>query len=258
MPESTPKTVFPDLVKIDQLKVKPDLTRMQERLRFSTAAKIPAQRLTELAEMVQTAARPQALYKTSRITARSADGLTIDRVRINRPLLKVNLAKAVHIWPFAATLGADIDRLELTGQGGTGDAQAAANKAENYVLEIVKEQLLEATLRSLGDHLTGRFHLNYIWSLICGEMEAWPRSENQSVLALLGDIREQSGITLQADYSLKPRYSRSGLFYYVETEFEGCQVCAKEPCMMRRAQFNPELAAKPGLKVNKVCGRETD
>ena len=128
---------------------------------------------------------------------------------------------------------------------------------EIYCLHITRQLVLEETLKALQIHLVHKYSLPYVWSLTTGEMQAWPLSGQKELFALLGGNSETIGVRLQPDFTLRPAYSLSGFFYFAETEFEGCQICSKEPCMMRRAQYNAELAAQKGLKIRRVCGKDT-
>jgi hypothetical protein len=198
-------------------------------------------------ESVLLAAEPKAQYQISRVTGKSSRGLEIDGVLFNYPLLRFNLDKATLIFPFCATTGERLENLE----------NPRDESDEEYCLKIIKQLLLDETIKALQIHLKDEYRLPYIWSLIAGEMEAWPASGQKELFRLLRDTAKSTGVRLLSDFSLRPVYSSSGIFYFAETEFEGCQVCSKEPCMMRRAQYNAELANQKGLKIRKVCGRDT-
>jgi hypothetical protein len=241
------KPSLEDMVRLENIKVDPDISRITNRLRFTTRNSLTRSRIHDLLTAMLAATEPEAVYKTSSITARTNAGLEIDGIPFSYPLLRFNLDKASQIFPFIVTAGDLIGPFNST----------SYQPDELYCLDIIKDLVLDETLKYLQTHLMRKFHLSYIWSLKAGEMQAWPLSGQKGLFEVLGNAGEEIGVRLQPDFTLLPVYSRSGFFYYADTEFEGCQVCSKEPCMMRRAQYNDELAGKKGLRIRKVCGKET-
>ncbi len=240
-----PRTVS-DFISLNSIKLAPEMSRITSRLRFNI--KQPAIRhIRELLSSVLSKTEPEAVYKNCRITWIAANSLVIDGVQFDYPLLRINLSQASLIFPFMITAGRKIESV----------SSSTDDPRDGYCLDIIKDLVLEEIFKSLESNMMQKHHLPYLWSLIPGEMEAWPVSGQKGLFRLLGNITEAAGVTLQSDYSLSPKFSRSGIFFYTETEFEGCQVCAKEPCMMRRAQFNAQLARQKGLKIRKVCGKDT-
>jgi hypothetical protein len=234
-------------VLLEDIRFQLDISRITDRLRFTVIGELTMSRIREILQKVQMAAKPRGLYQTSRVTAKTSEFIEIDGVRFNFPLLRTNLDKATLIFPFCVTAGSQIEAV----------ACDIYQPAEIYCVAVIKQLFLDETIKFVQNHLRHLYHLPYIWSLIAGEMEAWPLSGQKMLFEVLGEDTRAIGVKIQPDFSLVPSYSRSGIFYFSETEFEGCQVCSKEPCMMRRAQFNAELAAQKGLKIRKVCGKDT-
>jgi hypothetical protein len=244
---SNKKPAGKDLVVLQNIQPRVDFSRIMNRLRFTAGGQLSQTRIREILERVLLATAARALYQISRITVKTKNGLDLDGVQFSYPLLRVNLNKASQIFPFCVTTGDPIQAIP----GPPGEPH------ESYCLKIIQQLVLDETVKSLQNHLTQKYHLPYIWSMIPGDMQAWPLSGQKELFEVMGDAPQAIGVKLQPDFSLLPVYSRSGLFYFAETVFEGCQVCSREPCMMRRAQYNAELAAQKGLKIGKVCGQDT-
>jgi hypothetical protein len=236
-----------DIVVLQNIRPNVDFSRIMNRFRFTAGGQLSQTRIREILESVLAAAATRAVYQISRITAKTKNGLEIDGVQFNYPLLRINLDKASQIFPFCVTAGDPIQAI----QGPPGEPH------ESYCLKIIQQLVLDEIVKSLQNHLTQRYHLPYIWSMTPGDMQAWPLSGQKELFEVMGDAPQAIGVKLQSDFSLLPVYSRSGLFYFAETVFEGCQVCPREPCMMRRAQYSAALAAQKGLKIGKVCGQDT-
>jgi hypothetical protein len=200
----------------------------------------------ELVASVKAAASPRAVYKISRISGKTRDSLEIDGVRFSGYLLRTNLANADRVFTWAATGGSTLAALHLPGEN---------TPSRKYCLEMLKGMVLASVTGYLREYLTRRFHLDYLFSLIPGEYEAWPLVNQSGLFTILGDVEKLTGISLASDGSLSPSYSTSGLFFYAETRFENCQLCAREPCMMRRAPFSAELVRRLKLTPHTLCAR---
>jgi hypothetical protein len=234
-------------VVLENIRLNPDVSRLMDRFRFTGKGHLTSRRILTLWEVVLREIEPRAVYRAVRISSRRPGGLEIERVRFDYPLLRYNLDKAGRIFAFCLTV---VDRLEAL-ISGSSDAE------ERHCLTVIEQLVVSDTLKEFQSYLLLKYHLPYIWSLVVGEMQAWPSAGHPQLFQVLGDPEPSIGVRLQPDFSLLPASSCAGFFYFTETEFEGCQVCSKEPCMMRRAQYNAELADQKGLKVRKVCGRDT-
>jgi hypothetical protein len=231
---------------LNNLELRLEYSSLQERLRFSPLNNVPAERIQTLYQQIVSAANPRAVYLENKITAKNQSGLKIDGYMFSNYLLKTNLEKASRLFSFCTSLGDKIASMD----SGPEDFR--------YLLKIMLPILKESVLKALQKNLMERYHFPYIWSLVTGEMQAWPDAGNHDLFRLLNQAPGTIGVQIQADSALSPDGSQAGFLYYADTEFEGCQVCSKEPCMMRRAQYNPELAAQKGLRIRRVCGKGTD
>ena len=232
-----------DTIILDNIQISPNISRIMARLRFHGETGLPEEEVQSLLDSVISVSRPKAAYKVSRITARNPDGVEIDGVKFSSPLLRVNLEKTERVFPYCATCGEEADSVCISN----------CDERKRYCLDAIKEVMLQEIMDYLQNHLIQQYELDYIWSLNPGEMEAWPANHRQILFALLGGAAERIGLSLTPKFQLTPAFSQTGIFYYVETEFESCQLCAKEPCMGRRAPYNAELAKKHTLKGGR-CG----
>jgi hypothetical protein len=200
---------------------------------------------SKLVKMVQAVARPRAAYKISRINGKTRGSLTIDGTRFSSYLLRINLDKTDTVFPYAVTTGSELDALHLP----------VGTSSRSYCLEILKGMVLVEATDYLRDYLLERYHLDYLFSLSPGEYQAWPVINQGTLLSILGDVKKLIGVTLAADGTTKTSQLTSGLFYYVETKFENCQLCVREPCMMRRVPFSLELTRHLKLTPHTLCVR---
>jgi hypothetical protein len=230
---------------LDNIPFKPDISTIMTRLRFHGNNLRFEKIVPELLDLVVPLARPKALYKISCLSRKTRDSLEIGGVKFTGWLLRLNLDRTDKVFPFAATCGQEVDSL----RSATGDAEA------HYCLEVIKEMILKTALHHLQNSLLERYGLDYLFSLSPGELQAWPLSQQKPLFSILGNVEGLIGVELTATCSLVPQNSAAGILYFTQTEFESCQLCSQEPCMGRRASFNPDLARKYGNTAQKHCGR---
>jgi hypothetical protein len=234
-------------VVLDHIPFIPDIPALQRRLSFYGDIRLITAILPVMLEKVVHLIRPRAVYNISHISGKTRNSLSIDGVRFNSILLRVNLDRAERVFPYALTCGLELNRLQKL----QGDA------AVRYCLEAILNSALETAAGYLQDHLTRQYGLDYLWSLHPGEFQDWPAAQRKPLLSLLDCAEKQIGVSLTDKYAFVPAASRAGLFYFTETEFEACQLCSREPCMGRRAPYSPALAQKRHLKISSSCSRIT-
>lgn len=230
---------------LDPVSVQPDLSRILARLRFNDPAGHLSNLVPELLKEFSGRAHPRALYRIGSVAITDAGSVKIDGVIFDNPLLKVNLAKVEKIFPFVITCGSDADRL------------AVRTSEERYCLQVIREVYLNALFEYLQEYLLKSYALDFIWSLVSGELQAFPISARRGLFNILGDVEKAIGVRLRQDFSLEPACSRCGFFYYTPLEFESCQLCPREPCMGRRAPYSPELVRRyreKGLSFRLIAG----
>jgi len=238
--------IMQDLVVLDRIPVRPEISRILARLRFNDPAGRLADMVSGLLKEFMTRAQPRALYKTGSVVISGNDSVKIDGVTFDIPLLRVNLARAEKVFPFVVTCGSN-----------TGEIPAARTADRRYCLQIIREVYLNTLFEYLQEHLIKSYTLDFIWSLVPGELQAFPVSARRGLFSILGGVEKAIGVRLRNDFSLEPACSRCGLFYYTPLEFESCQLCPREPCMGRRAPYSPELMRRyreKGLSFRLIAG----
>jgi len=221
---------------LDNIPLKLDSPTIKMRLRFFAQGAKPGfdKVISELMETVVSIAKPKAVYRISSVSSKSRNSLEIDGVKFTNYLLRVNLDKVQKVFPYVVTCGTELGTLQIP----------ATDVVKDYCLSVMKDMVLNSAASYLQDYIARRFGFDYLWSLSPGELHAWPRTSQKPLFAILGNVDELIGVKLQKNNTLIPACSRSGIVYYSETEFEGCQVCPQDPCMGRRAPYSADLAEK--------------
>jgi hypothetical protein len=229
---------------LDNIPFKLDISRIMARLSLHGESTLNGFQVQELSGEIIPVARPKALYKMSRVNQKTGHTVVIDGAGFSSHLLRVNLDKAERVFPYVVTCGQELDSIKIPG----------SNASLSYCLKLIQEMILTAAWNYLQSHLTRKYTLDFLFALEPGEMDAWPARHRKPLFALLENVEDMTGVKLNEDYSMTPQYSRCGIFYYTEIEFESCQLCPKEPCMGRRAPYNQELAQKYPQQAKSLCG----
>lgn len=193
--------------------------------------------IQEMIELALPVAKPKAVYEVSYIDNKYDDAVDIGGIRFTSRVLRDNLEEANKVFPFVATCGKEVDRIDIP----------ADEFMKCYFLDQIKEVLLEQAMSHLEEHLTRKFSLGQISEMEPGSLESWPIDQQQKLFSIFGNVEELIGVRLTDRYLMVPVKSVSGIYFPTEIKFESCQLCPREKCIGRKARYDPELARKYGL-----------
>ena len=197
--------------------------------------------IQELIDTVLPIARPKALYRVAYVEKRKGDSVYIDGVPFTSRVLRVNLEAVERVFPYAATCGAELDRIHFS----------AKDYVKQYYLDGIKELALRSATRHLTQHLQQTNALKQISRMNPGSLEDWPLSQQKALFALLGDVPARIGIALTKHCVMTPIKSVSGIYFPTQIRFESCQLCPRRLCRRRRAPYDPDLVktyASPSIE----------
>lgn len=207
----------------------PDLPWLLKRLRVKPGSAAERELLAMLAQ-AQSIARPKALYLPVYVTARGADWLELDGVRLESRVLAVNLKDVQRAFPYLATCGVELQEW----------AASMDDALNNFWAEAVKEAALFCALRALGEDLDERYRPGKSASMSPGSLADWPIEQQKPLFTLL-DSGAAIGVQLTEDCLMLPTKTVSGLRFTTESDFESCQLCSRDGCPGRRAVYEPDL-----------------
>ena len=190
-------------------------------------------RLVERAEEI---GRPKAIYKESYIDARSDDTVTLDGVIFTSRALRKNLEGINRVFPYIVTCGSEVDEADLAG----GDF------LKSFWLDSIKEEMLKVGRLYLRDMLINTYKLGKTSTMNpgSGNVAVWPIQQQKELFSLFGDVKNLIGVTLTDSFLMQPNKTVSGIRFPNEVGFETCELCHRENCPERRAEFNKELWEK--------------
>ena len=208
----------------------PDRGGLLKRLRL----KVGSADASEFSEMLDEAvgiARPSAVYRRVIVEQREEDGVSIEGIRFQSRVLRVNLDTTEAAYPFLATCGMALQDW--------GDTQPDMIRA--YWAETIKEEALRASLAALFQEVDRREGPGHFSTMSPGSLENWPISQQAPLFALLGEDTRQVGVTLTDSMLMIPTKSVSGVIFPTDASFESCMLCQRENCPNRRAPYDESL-----------------
>lgn len=193
----------------------------------------------DFADLVQLAlknGRPVAAYSEKFIDSKNDNGVVIGGVEFNSKTLRHNLDAVERVFPFVATCGVEMDKVFPPG----------SDILKDYWWDAIKMQLVTAARSFLQKHLSTKYRLGKTACMSPGSGDAniWPITQQRQLFSLLGDVHGAIGVELTDTCLMIPNKTVSGLMFTSEVNFQGCEVCHRENCPGRRAEFNPELWSK--------------
>lgn len=190
-----------------------------------------AQAAAELLHAALPAARPKAMYKVCYIDDCAEDSVELEGIRFNSRVLSQNLSEVERVFPYIVTCGIELDALEIS----QNDLLAG------YVLDGLKELCLRAAIAHLKNHLAAEYGLTVedlsTMNPGSGNKDVWPISQQRPLFQLLGDVADSIGVHLTDSFLMIPNKTVSGILFPTEIPFVSCQLCTREDCPRRRAEY---------------------
>jgi hypothetical protein len=186
--------------------------------------------LRRLAEEAERIARPKALYLPAYIDLRGEDFVEIGGTAFHSRVLAVNLKNSHRTFPYIATCGIELHRW----------AESIPDMIQRYWADMLMLMALAAARQALVDHLDERFRLGKTATMSPGSLEDWPISQQRVLFGLL-DRHGEIEVSLTPSMLMVPFKSVSGIRFPTESNFESCQLCPREDCPGRRAEYDDQL-----------------
>jgi hypothetical protein len=148
----------------------------------------------------------------------------------------MNLKNIHRVFAYVCTCGTEVDEW--------------SHNEKDYVvslwLDMIKQMFLFEANTFLINHLINAFQIEKLSSVNpgSGNAENWPISQQVQLFNMIGNVKEEIGVTLTESFLMMPIKSTSGLFFPAETEFVNCALCNREDCVGRRVAFDKALYDK--------------
>jgi hypothetical protein len=195
---------------------------------------------TGLLDKARTTARPKAMYKVCYIDARSEDGVELEGIGFTSTVLLQNLSEVERVFPYIVTCGTELDTL----------IQPGNDVLAEYALDGLKEMALRGAVQYLKSHLVQEYGLDAgklsTMNPGSGNRDVWRISQQKPLFRLLGDVEASIGVVLTESYLMTPNKTVSGILFPTEVPFVSCQLCTRENCPRRRAEYTGVVGSSVG------------
>jgi hypothetical protein len=213
---------------LDEIPYQPNLSALIKRLRVKVGH---ANALTQLVTEAEAIAKPKAMYKLAFIEEKNKDTVIIDGITFTSRVLRVNLDVAHRVFGYIATCGQELNTWQ----------QSLDDMLFSYWADAIKEDALRAAIQYLSKHLTECYELGRTSTMAPGSLQDWPIREQKPLFSLLGNPEAAIGVQLTDSYLMIPNKSVSGIRFPTEGNFQSCQLCPRENCPGRRAEYDETL-----------------
>lgn len=219
--------------KIEQIPVSLDMEEVRSRLRT-----VDWQQVQNLLEVAKPLISAKAIYNACYVDEKLEDAVIINGIRFSSRVLRRNLDKVGRVFPYVVTIGARLEE----------KIKACTDLLEEYIIDTIGNIALIKARKHLEDHLRSRFALDSLSYMSPGSLADWPIEEQRSLFSILKDTEASVGVRLTENLLMLPTKSVSGIFFPTEVTFYSCQLCPRERCEGRKAQYKKDLAKEYGLQ----------
>jgi hypothetical protein len=179
-----------------------------------------------------------AAYRVCYIEERLEDEIRIDGVYLKSKVLRRNLDHPERVFPFVLTIGGVLEE----------EARVSTDILEQYYLDSIGTTALASVRSYFEDCLRSRYALTILSSLSPGSLKDWSIENQEALFSILGDVEGAIGVRLEKSLVMKPFKSISGICFPTEIPFYSCQLCKRETCQSRKAEYSEQLARDYGIR----------
>ena len=227
--------------KLDSIPITITLAQVLEKLGVEEPDDVEL--ISRLFQIAREIAKPKVVYKEAFVEDISGNNIRIDDVCFESDVVAANLKDVHRVFAYVCTCGTEVDDW--------------SRHEKDYIvalwLDMIKEMFLHEAISYFRNYIKNAYRLDKL-SLVnpgSGDADNWHISQQAKLFELVGDVKEEIGVTLTKTFLMHPIKSTSGLLYASDTEFVNCALCHRKNCSGRRAGFNSELYAQT-FKKNSI------
>ena len=180
-------------------------------------------------------ARPKAVWRVCYVDGIDGDDVTVDGIAFRSRVLAGNLAGVHRVFAYVVTCGTEADEY----------AHAQQDYVVRIWMDMLKEMILRAAREQFLAHVKKAVGTPKLSSMSpgSGNLDTWPIRQQTQLFGLIGNVREDIGVTLTPSMLMDPNKSVSGILFPSEKGYVGCALCRRENCPGRKVPFDASLAS---------------
>ncbi|MDR0287658.1 MAG: vitamin B12 dependent methionine synthase [Clostridiales bacterium] len=189
-----------------------------------------------LFETAKGIAKPKVLYREVFVEEISGRNVRINGFTFESDVLAANLKNIHRVFAYVSTCGTEADEFSA----------GEKDYVVSFWLDMIKEMFLRETNLFFRDYIKNAYQFEKLSSINpgSGNENTWHISQQKLLFDMIGNVKEEIGVTLTDSFLMLPVKSTSGLIYPSETEFVNCALCVREKCPGRRTEFDSKLYAQ--------------
>ncbi len=220
---------------LDKIQIKINVDLVGKRLHLKRDRDLKT--VQDLVQIAQPLVEPKVLYKVSYIEEKTDDGVVVEGLPLTSNVLRKNLDAVERIFPFVITIG---NKFSET-------LEAYDDLLEKFYLDTIGNVALTQVRLAFKDHLKQNYAIEKTAFMEPGSLANWPIEQQKPLFKLLGDVQASIGVRLTESLLMLPAKSISGIYFPTETSFFSCQLCPRERCESRRAEYSAKKAEEFGI-----------
>jgi Vitamin B12 dependent methionine synthase, activation domain len=211
-----------------------EIAEVLSRLRLGNEA---TEDIKLLLEQVNPLISVKAAFKVSFVDSRSEDTVILDKTEFRSRVLRRHLDRIQRVFVYVVTIG---QALEERGQ-------KSPDPLEKYYIDEIGNVAVVKARTYLEDYLKGKYGLKKLSTMGPGQLKDWPLQEQRKLFNLLGNVENAIGVSIGEHMFMSPLKSLSGIYFPTEVTFFTCQLCSREKCPSRKAEYDEKMAEEYGL-----------
>lgn len=229
MSQSAPSNLPTDVALISEIPFQINRKHFKKIVRLESYPELEEE-LEHFLDAADAAARPKGIYREDFVEEIREEAVKIAGAEFTSEILADKLGSVPRVFPYIATCGAELDRLDLSKY----DVMLSGLWQSTY-----KMQALGAAANHLKNVLKERFEIKILSSINpgSGNVDVWPVDQQVPLFSLFGNTEESIGVRLTDSCLMVPDKTISGIYFPSKIEYCNCHSCTRENCPSRRAPY---------------------
>lgn len=174
-------------------------------------------------------ARPKYVYCVSAVEEKGDGFVMVEGRRFESKIVRRNLDKVHRIIPYVATCGDEIEEW----------SHQFTDLIEQFWVDKLKELVLFKSYSDLQKTVrSAYFPVQDMSHMSPGSLADWPLSGQIPLFDLIGNVKEEIGVTLTDSLLMLPSKTVSGFCFSSDAHYENCKFCPMPNCPGRRAPYS--------------------
>lgn len=190
------------------------------------------ERTIELAEKYEDLMKPKYIFKKLNIDSITDDTVTIGNEIFHSKVLATKLFGHSSVYIYIATSGKEIDEI----------SKEFSDVLDYYIMDQISYSGYLCALDDMYKYMSDKYEINKFISLCAGSVPDWSVEEVIKIFNIFGENYKEIGVNVLESGLVEPLKSTSGILFATDETFHSCEICKKENCPSRYADFDEMLS----------------